>query len=97
MRLDFQLTCEPDVQLARFVNMGLGRGEKRGPCTDYYRIWTLFNGDAPRLREKMGFDVFVGKFCLVVVETVTKDSRENKLPELLRYSVVRDVLRVWRP
>jgi hypothetical protein len=89
--------CEPDIRLARFINMGAGRGEKRRPCTDYYRLWTLFNGDAPKRGQAMAFDVFVGKFCLVVVETVTKDAREKDLPGLLRYSVVRDVLKVWEP
>jgi hypothetical protein len=77
--------------------MGQGKGEKRGPCSDYYRLWTLFNGDTPKRGQKMTFDVFVGKFCLVVAETVTKDAREKDLPELLRYSVVRDVLKVWEP
>ncbi len=97
LRLDFQLTCEPDIQLARFVNMGQGKGEKRRPCTDYYRLWTLFNGDLPKRGQAMTLDVFDGKFCLVKVETVTKDAKGNELPELLRYSVVRDVLKVWEP
>jgi len=97
LRLDFQLTCEPDLRVSRFVNMGQGRGEKRCPCTDYYRLWTLFNGEVPKRGQVMAFDVFVGKFCLVAVETVTKDAREKDLPEPLRYSVVRDVLKVWGP
>ena len=95
LRLDFQLTFEPDIQVAKFVNMGQGKGEKRGPSTDFYRLWSLFNGDLPKRRQPMILDVFAAKFCAVRVETVTHDAKGNELPESLRYSVVRDVLRVW--
>jgi hypothetical protein len=97
LRLDFQLTCEPDIQVSRFVNMGKGKGEKRGPSTDFYRLWSLFNGEVPKRRQQMNLEVFAGKFCMVSVETVVEDSHGNALPELLRYSVVREVLEVWEP
>jgi hypothetical protein len=97
LRLDFQLTCEPDIQLAKFVNMGQGRGQKRGPSTEFYRVWSLFNGDLPKRRQPMSLEVFPGKFCMVKVETVVTDAKGNELPEMLRYSVVREVLEVWEP
>jgi hypothetical protein len=97
LRLDFQLTCEPDIQLAKFVNMGQGNGQKRGPSTEFYRVWSLFNGDLPKRRQPMSLEVFGGKFCMVKVETVVKDAKGNDLPELVRYSVVREVLKVWVP
>ena len=97
LRLDFQLTCEPDVQVAKFVNMGQGKGVKRGPSTDFYRLWALFSDDLPKRRQPMNLEVFAAKFCTVRVETVTHDAKGNELPELLRYSVVRDVLKVWEP
>ena len=97
LRLDFQLTCEPDVQLAMFVHMGQGKGEKRGPSTKFYRLWSLFNDDLPKRQQQMNLEVFAAKFCMVKVETVVTDAKGNGLPELLRYSVVRDVLKVWEP
>jgi hypothetical protein len=45
----------------------------------------------------MSLEVFAGKFCMVKVETVVADAKGNELPEMLRYSVVRDVLKVWEP
>ena len=97
LRLDFQLTCEPDIRLSKFVNMGQGKGQKRGPSTEFYRVWSLFNADLPKRRQPMNFEVFAGKFCLVKVETVVTDAKGNELPEMLRYSIVRDVLKVWEP
>jgi len=74
--------------------MGQGKGEKRGRA----RISTAFvivQRDLPKRRQPMILDVFAAKFCAVRVETVTHDAKGNELPESLRYSVVRDVLRVW--
>lgn len=97
LRLDFQLTCEPDIRVAKFVNMGQGKGQKRGPSTEFYRLWSLFNGDVPKRQQQMSLEVFAGKFCMVKVETVVTDAKGNELPEILRYSVVREVLKVWEP
>jgi hypothetical protein len=97
LRLNFQLTSEPDVQLVMFVNMGQGKGEKRGPSTKFYRLWTLFNCEAPKRGQQMNLEVFAGKFCMVSIETVIEDAKGNALPEMLRYSVARHVLEVWEP
>ena len=97
LRLDCQLTCEPEIKVAKFVNMGQGKGQKRGPSTEFYRLWSLFNGDLPKRRQPMSLEVFAGKFCMVKVETVVTDAKGNELPEMLRYSVVREVLKVWEP
>jgi hypothetical protein len=97
LRLDFQLTCEPDLRVAKFVNMGQGKGQKRGPSTEFYRLWSLFNGDLPKRRQPMSLEIFDGKFCMVKVETVVTNAKGNELAEMLRYSVVREVLKVWEP
>ncbi len=95
LRLDFRLLAEPDVQVSRFVNMGQDKAMKRRASTDFYRLWTLFNGDLPKCGQQMSLEIFSGKFCKVRVDAVTKDSKGNELPQVLRYSVVRDVLEVW--
>ena len=73
------------------------KARKRGPSTKFYRLWSLFNGEVPKRRQPMNLEVFAGKFCMVLVETVVEDAKGNALPELLRYSVVREVLDVWEP
>lgn len=97
LRLDFQLTCEPDKQLAKFVNMGQGKGEKRGRSSDFYRLWVVFNGDLPRKGHPMRLDVFKGKFCVVEVGDVSKDAHGSDLPDVLKYSVVRNILSAKEP
>ena len=97
LRFDFQLTCEPDIRVAKFVNMGPGQGPEAVPSTEFYLLWSLFNGDLPKRRQPMSLEVFAGKFCMVKVETVGNGCEGNELPEMLRYSVVREVLEVWEP
>jgi len=81
--------------LPKYFNVEL-RGKKRfaaKPRSDFFRTYCTLFGQQPRFDSRV-LRKFEDVYVEGVVETVSTDHRQQKLPEVARYSVVRRLTRI---
>jgi len=97
VRLVCLLTDEPG-EVSYFMNMGNKRDEPRaGKQSNYYKAWTLANGEPPRKGQPMAPEVFLDKFFRVRIADCRKDSDEKEKSEGDVYSHVTEFLELVTP
>jgi hypothetical protein len=85
-------------EVSYFMNMGDKReGPRAGRQSNYYKAWTLANGQPPRKGESMIPEVFLDKFFRVRIEDCRRDSDEKEKPEGDVYSHVSELLELVTP
>jgi hypothetical protein len=82
------------VRLARFYNVRPGpeRRVLAAARGDYLREWTIVAGRRPSRRDRLSPRIFVGVLVRVEVATVTADSRQHPLIDVLQYSRITRIL-----
>lgn len=95
-RLRCVLITDPEGEVYGFLNLGTAGKPQAGRNSKYWRAWVIANGAQPRKRQVLSSRVFVGKIFLVRIGTVETDMEGNKHADLVRYSVVQEILaRRW--
>lgn len=82
------------VTLPRYYNLRPAPGGhlRCGRHSDYAREWVLVAGRRVARHDRLSPRVFQGVLCAVEVATVTRDDRQQPLPEGARYSKIANVL-----
>ena len=97
--VEFELMSEPDsVRVCLFLNMGSDPRKPPGRQSNFYKAWTIANGDMPKRGEAMCFDVFLrGQTYEIEVEDVLRNSKQGLKGEPEVYSRARQILSAkWR-
>ena len=79
-----------EVQL--FMSCPIPPNNKFSAGSKFLRVWTIANGAKPRRYERMGMKIFEHKIFLAKVETVTKNSKQQPIPECAQYSKIDTLL-----
>jgi hypothetical protein len=87
-RLFFYVLAE-DVEVTMFINFGSKPRPPKSVASNYFKAWTMVNGDAPRRDQQMTPDLFLDVGLLY--PTTKKDK-----PPCLVYSRVKEIIRVIR-
>jgi hypothetical protein len=83
------------VEVVLFLNLGEDKKPKRG--SDFFRAWTLANGELPKKGQTMSYDIFLDDqiYEIEVVDAVVDpDGRQKSEVEV--YSKVKRIVSVLR-
>src|SRR5271154_6258645 len=77
--VEFEPMGEPDsVRVCLFLNMGSDPRKPPGRQSNFYKAWTIANGEMPRRGEEMRFDVFLrGQVYEIEVADVLRNSEQE--------------------
>lgn len=78
------------VQL--FLSCPIPPKNKFSAGSKFLRLWTLANGAKPDRYDRMSTNVFKQKIFVAKVETVTKDWKQQPIPEVAQYSKIDTLL-----
>ncbi len=95
-RLEFKTLVERDSVFC-FLHLGNGETTKAGPRSEYYRVWVLATGHAPRKRQTLSNRVFKGKtYEIRIGDTIRRFDGRNH-PDGQIYSTVKEILKKAYP
>lgn len=97
--MEFQLLDDSAAKVCAFYNFGNNRNAlKIGRRGNYFKAWTLANGELPRKGQEMSPDVFMeGQVFTLEVKDSRRNSTEKDKADAEVYSVVTEIISVERP
>jgi hypothetical protein len=98
-RLIYHLLAE-DLEVTMFINFGDKPVPPKSIASNYFKAWTIANGEAPLRGQAMPPTVFTddGLLYTIEVEDASIDPKTKKdKPACLVYSRVKEILSVTRP
>jgi hypothetical protein len=97
--IEFQLLDDSAANVCAFYNFGNDRNApKIGRRGNYFKAWTLANGELPRKGQEMSPDVFMeGQVFTIDVKDSSRNSAEKVKTDAEVYSVVTEIVSVERP
>ena len=97
--MEFQLLDDSAAKVCAFYNFGDDRNApKIGRRGNYFKAWTLANGQLPRKGQEMSPDVFMeGQVFTIEVKDSSRNSAEKDKADAEVYSVVTEIVFVARP
>ena len=92
--VEFELLGESEaVRVCLFLNLGSDPKKPPGRMSNFYKAWTVANGDHPKRGQRMDFDVFVqGQEYVIEVGPVGHDSDQRTKSDDEVYSTVRRII-----
>ncbi len=75
-----------------FMACPMPKDNKFSIGSKFLRVWTLANGAKPHRKDRMSTNVFKQKVFIAKVESVTRDSKQQQIPECAQYSKIDTLL-----
>jgi hypothetical protein len=95
LRLDCALFEEPG-NVSLFLNLGGTKNgyDAPGRQSNFYRYWTMANGEMPRKGQLLDWNIFIDKCFMAEVEDVAKNRLGGKKDESQIYSRIKEFIRL---
>jgi len=95
LRIECTGVYEP-IKLSLFVNLAGDRGKPGlpGRQSNFYKYWTMANGQPPKKGQAMNWDIFLNKFFMAEVGKVRTDASGQEKAESEIYSRISRFVRM---
>lgn len=80
------------ASLAWFLNLGKGEKAHAGLRSNFYAAWVMASGTKPQRLDRTALKVFKGRMATVTVDYITRNHKQQAIPDAAAYSVITQVL-----